>query len=195
MGRTAWIVVSLLGLLAACAQAPRRADPVRLLLVGDSTIARVTGYGDALCARFDDAATCVNLARGGRSSKSYRDEGLWGDVLERLREPGFATTYVLIQFGHNDQPGKPGRSTTLPEFTANLQRYVREARERGAIPVLVTPLTRRGFRSGRRGRLLLACCAAVAQRQFSGKYPSSLFILSKECRGDGLRPISARKFP
>ncbi|MEP6938858.1 MAG: rhamnogalacturonan acetylesterase [Rudaea sp.] len=136
-------------MLAACAQTPRQPQTLRVLLVGDSTMARVTGYGDALCARLDAGVTCANLARGGRSSKSYRDEGLWGEVLERLREPGFSATYVLIQFGHNDQPGKTGRSTTLPEFGANLQRFVREARERGAVPVLVTPLTRRVFKSGR----------------------------------------------
>jgi lysophospholipase L1-like esterase len=57
---------------------------------------------------------------------------------------------VLIQFGHNDQPGKPGRSTDLKtEFPANLRRYVAETRAAGAIPVLVTPLTRRIFKSGK----------------------------------------------
>jgi len=153
IGRGTWFVAfgMLVGavLLAACAQSPRRTDVPRVLLVGDSTIARVTGYGDALCARFDAAVSCENLARGGRSSKSYREEGLWNDVLARLDEPAYRATWVLIQFGHNDQPGKPGRSTTLPEFTANLQRFVRETREHGAIPLLVTPLTRRSFKGGR----------------------------------------------
>ena len=54
------------------------------------------------------------------------------------------TTYVLIQFGHNDQPGKAERTTDLAtEFPANLARYVDEVRAAGAMPVLVTPLTRR----------------------------------------------------
>jgi hypothetical protein len=54
---------------------------------------------------------------------------------------------VLIQFGHNDQPGKPGRSTDLAtEYPANLQRFVDEARAVGAVPVLLTPLTRRSFK-------------------------------------------------
>jgi lysophospholipase L1-like esterase len=53
---------------------------------------------------------------------------------------------VLIQFGHNDQPGKPGRSTDLAtEFPANMAGYVAEARAAGAIPILVTPLVRRRF--------------------------------------------------
>jgi lysophospholipase L1-like esterase len=57
--------------------------------------------------------------------------------------------HVLIQFGHNDQPGKPGRSTDLAsEYPANLKRYVDEVRAAGGQPVLVTPLTRRSFRDG-----------------------------------------------
>ena len=122
-----------------------------MILVGDSTMATRTGYGDALCRMFDASVTCINLARGGRSSGSFRAEGLWGQMIDRLRSPEkFAATYVLIQFGHNDQPGKPGRSTDLvTEFPVNMARYVDEVRQAGAIPVLVTPLTRRIFRDGK----------------------------------------------
>jgi lysophospholipase L1-like esterase len=57
---------------------------------------------------------------------------------------------VLVQFGHNDQPGKPGRSTDLAtEFPANLKAYVDEIRAAGGKPVLVTPLTRRQFKDGK----------------------------------------------
>ena len=43
---------------------------------------------------------------------------------------------LLIQFGHNDQPGKPGRSTDLAtEFPANLARYVSYLRAAGATPL------------------------------------------------------------
>lgn len=131
--------------LSSCATSPERDARTHVLLVGDSTLARVTGYGDALCARFDALTKCENLARGGRSSKSYRAEGLWRAALERISEPGYRT-FVLIQFGHNDQPGKAERSTTLPEFKQNLRRYVDEVRAAGAVPLLVTPLTRRSFR-------------------------------------------------
>jgi len=123
------------------------AKPVRVILVGDSTMASRTGYGDVLCERFRPDTTCINVARGGRSSGSFRKEGRWDQVLGMLKSPGpFGATYVLIQFGHNDQPGKPGRSTDLvTEFPANMARYVTEARALGAVPVLVTPLTRRSF--------------------------------------------------
>ena len=130
-------------------------EPIRVILVGDSTLAPRNGYGDALCARFTPQVTCINLAKNGRSSGSYRAEGLWQNVLNLLADQRadkgmYKATYVLVEFGHNDQPGKPGRSTDLKtEFPANLSRYIDEVRAAGGSPVLVTPLTRRNF-EGRR---------------------------------------------
>src|SRR5438046_10651710 len=69
---------------------------------------------------------------------------------ELKKSSGFSATYVLIQFGHNDQPGKPGRSTDLAtEFPANMRQYVKEVAAAGGTPVLVTPLTRRTFKDGK----------------------------------------------
>ena len=108
-----------------------------------------TGYGDALCGLFAWQVECVNLARGGRSTKSFRADGSWQRVADALKDKSRPATFVLIQFGHNDQPGKAERSTTLPEFHANMRRYTDEVRAAGAIPLLVTPLTRRTFKDGR----------------------------------------------
>jgi pectin methylesterase-like acyl-CoA thioesterase len=118
-----------------------------VVLAGDSTMAPRTGYGDALCGLFKWQVECANLARGGRSTKSFRGDGSWDRVAVHLRDrAGRGPTYVLVQFGHNDQPGKAERTTDLAtEFPANLRRYVEEIRGAGAIPVLVTPLTRRQF--------------------------------------------------
>ena len=140
----------LLSLLLAGAAWSAPATHDRVILVGDSTMASSTGYGDALCARLTPETACLNLARGGRSSGSFRAEGRWDEVTSLLRDgAGYRRTYVLIQFGHNDQPGKPGRSTDYAtEFPVNMTRYVDEARALGAIPVLVTPLTRRSFKHG-----------------------------------------------
>jgi lysophospholipase L1-like esterase len=121
--------------------------PIRVILVGDSTVATKNGYGDALCARFTPEVTCINVAKNGRSSGSFRVEGRWDEVMKLLKDGGnYSASYVLIQFGHNDQPGKPGRSTDLKtEFPANMTRYVQEVKALGGVPVLVTPLTRRSF--------------------------------------------------
>ena len=121
----------------------------RLILVGDSTMAPRSGYGNALCARLQQVA-CINLARGGRSSLSFRAEGLWQTVLALLDEgTSKQKTLVLIQFGHNDQPGKPGRSTDLAtEFGPNMAGYVRDVKAAGGDVLLITPLTRRTFKGG-----------------------------------------------
>lgn len=144
------LLVSLLAVCAA-AQAPVPLQPVRIILVGDSTMAVKTGYGPGFCALVVEPVTCLDMAKGGRSSGSYRAEGSWAQVMDQLKTNSrFKDTYVLIQFGHNDQPGKPGRSTDLAaEFPVNLAHYVQEVKETGAKPVLVTPLTRRSFREGK----------------------------------------------
>ena len=141
---------ALLIALALCAAvgAQTARPPVRIILVGDSTMAPHNGYGPGLCALATPEVACLNLAKNGRSTSSYRAEGSWDQVIAQLKDGGkFSATWVLIQFGHNDQPGKPGRSTDLAtEFGPNLKRYVEEVRAAGGRPVLVTPLTRRSFR-------------------------------------------------
>lgn len=126
-------------------------EPIKVVLVGDSTTQVGSGWGGSFCAyHVVSLVACVDLARGGRSTYSYCAEGSWEVALDEMKSGGFKAVYVLIQFGHNDQPGKPGRSTNLKtEFPANLRAYVEETRAAGAIPVLLTPLTRREFTNGR----------------------------------------------
>ncbi len=150
--------------LSATAQTPLPPlQPVRIILVGDSTMAVHSGYGPGFCALVSDAVTCLNMAKGGRSTSSYRAEGSWKAVLDQLQSNSkFKDTYVLIQFGHNDQPGKPGRSTDLAtEFPVNLKNYVEEVKATGAKAILVTPLTRRSFKDGKLKNDLDAWAAAA----------------------------------
>ncbi|VXB96031.1 pectate lyase [Massilia sp. 9I] len=137
--------------------------PVRVILVGDSTMAPNGGYGDALCRRLAPRVACLNKGRAGRSTSSYRAEGYWEEIRGLLEENrDFSQTYVLIQFGHNDQPGKPGRSTDLKtEFPANMGRYADEAVATGAVPVMVTPLARRTFENGKLADTLAPWAAAT----------------------------------
>ncbi|WP_235074330.1 SGNH/GDSL hydrolase family protein [Asticcacaulis sp. AC466] len=110
-----------------------------------------SGYGLGFCAQFRPEVTCINAARGGRSSKSYRVEGLWDKVMSQVTDrQGFQATYVLIQFGHNDGSSKPERHTNIEtEFPVNMRNYARDVVKAGGVPVLVTPLTQRHFRNGR----------------------------------------------
>ena len=114
--------------------------PFKIVLTGDSTVATGGGWGPGFCALLTPNVACVDLAANGRSSKSYLDEGLWQKALNEHGQ------YYLIQFGHNDQKPKPDRHTD-PDTTyaANLEHFIRDVRGIGAIPVLVTPLSRRNY--------------------------------------------------
>lgn len=130
-----WITLALLSFALASSGAER----TKIVLVGDSTVTDRSGLGTGFAAALGPDYEVINLALGGRSSKSFRDEGAWQPALDA--HPDF----ILIQFGHNDGPGKGPERETDPEttFRANLLRYVREAREIGARPVIVTSIIRR----------------------------------------------------
>jgi lysophospholipase L1-like esterase len=119
--------------------------PVRIVLAGDSTVNTGGGWGTGFCALLTQNVECINQARNGRSSKSYYDEGLWKQAL--AQHPN----YILIQFGHNDMPGKGPARETDPETTyaANMRRYIQEARTASAQPVIVTSLSRRSYKDGK----------------------------------------------
>jgi lysophospholipase L1-like esterase len=119
--------------------------PVRIVLAGDSTVNNGGGWGPGFCALLTPNVECINLAKNGRSSKSYYDEGVWKTVLAEHAD------FILIQFGHNDMPGKGPTRETDPETTyaANMRRYITEARAVGARPVIVTSLSRRTYKDGK----------------------------------------------
>lgn len=150
---------------ATARAAHRQIAARKIVLVGDSTVQVNSGWGGQFCATHLLASvSCVNLSRGGRSSFSFRAEGSWQLALNEMRTAGYEKTYVLIQFGHNDMPGKPGRSTELAsEYPIFIRQYVIEARTAGAIPVLVTPLVRRSFKEGKIKNDLAPWAEAVRQ--------------------------------
>lgn len=160
------------GLFLATALPVTAAEPIRIILVGDSTMTDKSGYGKGFCARFTPDVTCINAARGGRSSKSYRVEGLWDPILAQLHDgKAYARTYVWIGFGHNDGSSKPERHTDLQtEFPVNMRRYAQDIQAAGAIPVMVTPLTQRWFRDGRLKDDLRPWAAAVRVVATDGGY-------------------------
>lgn len=116
---------------------------IKIVLVGDSTVTDNAGWGLGFKQFLSDEVELINTSRGGRSSMSFIKEGRWEKALELKGD------YYLIQFGHNDQPGKPGRSTTPEEYRSYMNQYVDETRAAGATPVLVTPLVRREFKDNK----------------------------------------------
>ena len=127
-----------IGLLSSL-DAQSNPPTIRVVLVGDSTVAEQSGWGPGFRRLAKDGVEVVNMAANGRSSKSFIDEGLWAKALDARGR------YYVIQFGHNDEPGKGPERETDPKTTyrAFMARYVDEARAIGAIPILVTSLVRR----------------------------------------------------
>ena len=86
--------------LLACCMTASAADKVRVVLAGDSTVTDKQGWGLGFAELVGEDVELHNLAKGGRSSKSFYDEGIWAKCVELKPD------YILIQFGHNDEPGK-----------------------------------------------------------------------------------------
>jgi len=178
------LALALVLLLAPAARAQDDSTPPTtptlhpaLFLVGDSLMKTGTGtgergpwgWGSEIIPLFDPAKIHVyNEGRGGRSSRSYIDEGLWAKVLERL-QPG---DFVIIQFGHNDSANSqnyPDRTsvkgsgdetqeidspaTGKPEAVHTygwyLRQYVKDARARGATPIICSPVPRNTWIDGK----------------------------------------------
>ena len=130
---------------------PEEKKTIRIFLAGDSTMSikdtrayPETGWGMPFVHFWDSTVQVVNRAKNGRSTKTFISEGIWKSIID---EAG-AGDYILIQFGHNDEAKeKLERYTTPEEYKSNLVRFVSDARSKKAIPVLLTPVTRRRFDS------------------------------------------------
>ena len=127
-------------------------------LMGDSTMAEKDlsdgklerGWGMMFPNFVDSTINVINYAQNGRSTKSFIDKGLW-DMVQYALQPG---DYVFIQFGHNDaKADDPDRyAPAFGAYQENLRTFIRGAREKGATPVLLTPVARRWFKNGKLDR-------------------------------------------
>ena len=133
-------------------------------IVGDSTSCEYgydenyaiprAGWGMYLSEFLNDKAKVVNLALAGRSSKSFTIEENYKKLFENIKEGDF----LLIQFGHNDEKNKTEEDLktryTDPQGDVNTEgsfknslymNYILPAWEKGAVPVLISPVSRRKF--------------------------------------------------
>lgn len=156
----------------------RPSDKPTLFLIGDSTVkngkgnggGNQWGWGSFIAEHFDTTRIHIeNHALGGTSSRTFRTRGLWNQVLERIK-PG---DYVIMQFGHND--GSPLDDTARARGTIKstgdevreiynpitkqqevvhtygwyMSKFITEAREKGAIPVVCSPVPRSNWVDGK----------------------------------------------
>ena len=129
------------------------AQQITVFTIGDSTMANKkaevapeTGWCQVFSAFVDQPVEVKNRAVNGRSTKSFINEGRWKSVLDSLH----TGDYVFIQFGHNDAKIQDTTRFTDPftTYRKNLERFVRETREKGATPILFTSIVRRKFENG-----------------------------------------------
>lgn len=86
-----------------------------------------------------DSAIVDDRARGGRSTRTFFQEGRWRSVFENLKKDDL----VLMQFGHNDAAeSKTERYVNIEGYKEFLRLFVSQTREKGAIPIILTPVAR-----------------------------------------------------
>jgi lysophospholipase L1-like esterase len=124
----------------------------RVLLAGDSTVTDQAGadyasWGQMLPRYLDPEISVANHARSGETMKSFLTSLRWDKLMAETR-PG---DVVLIQFGHNDEKKQWPRTYSAADqaYPAYLAAFVADVRQRGALPVLVTPVARRAFKDGK----------------------------------------------
>ncbi|MFM1877283.1 MAG: hypothetical protein RLZZ241_149 [Bacteroidota bacterium] len=155
---THWNKIGLLLLILnlSCTKKPdpneRTAPPTfTIYTIGDSTMAEKLnpeqnperGWVQMLPLFLNQPLSIENHAVNGRSTKSFIAEGRWDSIYKRLQQDDL----VFIQFGHNDQKEQDPKRYTNPHTTyrQNLIKFVTEAREKGAVPVLFSSIARRNF--------------------------------------------------
>ncbi|WP_187263347.1 rhamnogalacturonan acetylesterase [Pontibacter beigongshangensis] len=146
---------------------PQKKKITTVYLIGDSTVADYTDYDgeDYRSTRYPvtgwgqvfqpflrpdsltkvrhliktDSAVVADKARGGRSTRTFFEEGRWAAVYKELQK----NDVVMIQFGHNDAAqNKPERYVNIQGYKEYLRLFVNQTREKGGIPVLLTPVAR-----------------------------------------------------
>ncbi|WP_169744648.1 SGNH/GDSL hydrolase family protein [Pseudobacteroides cellulosolvens] len=137
-------------------------------ICGDSTVqsysasyAPQAGWGQFIAKYFTSDVLFVNKAIAGRSSKSFIADGRLDEIIKVIK----ANDYIFIQFGHNDATiSKPERyaeaGTTYKEC---LRQFIDRAKEKGAFPVLITPVARLNYVNGAFKNDFPAYCTAMKE--------------------------------
>lgn len=143
--------------------------------IGDSTVKNkdddkdgMWGWGSVITEIFNSKKVSVeNCAMAGRSVRTFLDEGRWDKVYDALK-PG---DFVLIQFGHNDGGDinigkargelhgsgdeskvflmeKTGKYQVVYTFGWYLRKFIRDAQEKGAIPIVLSHTPRNKWKNG-----------------------------------------------
>lgn len=102
-----------------------------------------TGMGQVFENFTKEGIMVSNHAKNGRSTKSFLEEWRMVSIYDSITEGDF----LFVQFGHNDEKINDPARYTKPtgDYQINLEKFVNVARNKKAIPVFISPLTRRVF--------------------------------------------------
>jgi rhamnogalacturonan acetylesterase len=149
-----------------------------LYIIGDSTVKNgsgkggggLWGWGDFMYEQLDTMKISIrNFARGGRSSRTFVTEGLWDNVLSKIK-PG---DFVIMQFGHNDGGAVndssrargtirgtgeetqeidnilTGKHEVVHSFGWYMRKYITDAQAKGATPIVCSLIPRNDWKDGK----------------------------------------------
>jgi lysophospholipase L1-like esterase len=119
-----------------------------IYLLGDSTVCDqptepYSSWGQMLTRFFRPEVVIANNAESGESLRSSLGARRLDKVLSTIK----SGDYLIIQYGHNDEKEKGDGVGPFTTYKGDLKRFVTAVRERGATPILVTPVQRRTFDS------------------------------------------------
>lgn len=117
-----------------------------IYLAGDSTVTDQdvepwASWGQFITNYFNDEVVVANYAVSGSALSSFKGSNRLKKI-NSLLKPG---DYLFVEFAHNDEKLKGPENTAWESYSKYLVEYVETARNKGAIPVLVTPTQRRAF--------------------------------------------------
>jgi len=117
-----------------------------VFLCGDSTVVDQENepwcsWGQIIPLFFNDKVCFANYAASGETSSGFIARGRLDKLLTQVK----TGDYIFVEFGHNDQKEKGEGKGAYLNFTDRLKDFIVTAREKGAIPVFVTPTQRRSF--------------------------------------------------
>ncbi len=149
-------------------------DKPTIYIIGDSTVRNSNkeqwGWGTLLPEFFDSNKISIsNQAMAGRSTRTFIKEGRWDKVLSTLKKGD----YVMMQFGHNEgsRPDTTrggyrgvlkgtgedsvqltwpdGKPETVHSYGWYIRKFVRDAKAKGATPIVLSMIPRNEFREGK----------------------------------------------
>jgi len=145
---------------------------ITVYLAGDSTVTDQakepwSSWGQMLPRFFGPGVAVADHAESGEALFTFQSQRRLDKIISTMKRGD----YLFIQFGHNDQKDKSPGAGPFTTYTENLKRFIAAAREKGGIPVLVTPMERRRWVGDQFQPTLADYAEAVRRVGISEKVP------------------------